>query len=192
MHDYSTSTLVCTDIVSIECLKIEKGSCIQLSHVELCKNLFQLLLQVWNILIQTWTQTMYVANLHVSECSYVLMYLGNNCVHAVVEGQISALSLFVQVASLGYDFADDDSNPFPVELSGQREDHGTSCAGEIAMVKNNGVCGVGVAYQSSITGGWMREWDEHNLQCYQMTVISWQGFAYLEKDLQQTFKRQWL
>ena len=61
--------------------------------------------------------------------------------------------IILQVRNLGYDYVDDDSNPFPIESSGQREDHGTSCAGEIAMVKNNGVCGVGVAYQSSITGG---------------------------------------
>ena len=72
--------------------------------------------------------------------------------HAVIQAHISVLALFVQAASLGYDYVDDDSNPFPIESSGQREDHGTSCAGEIAMVKNNGVCGVGVAYQSSITG----------------------------------------
>lgn len=69
-------------------------------------------------------------------------------------GVFQTFSIFIlQVRSLGYDYVDDDSNPFPIELSGQREDHGTSCAGEIAMVKNNGVCGVGVAYQSSITGG---------------------------------------
>ena len=96
-----------------------------------------LLLQVWNTLILTWTQTMYVDIYN----------------HAVIQAHISVLALFVQAASLGYDYVDGDSNPFPIELSGQREDHGTSCAGEIAMVKNNGVCGVGVAYQSSITGG---------------------------------------
>jgi len=32
------------------------------------------------------------------------------------------------------------------------EDHGTNCAGEIAMIKDNNICGVGVAYQSTITG----------------------------------------
>ena len=30
--------------------------------------------------------------------------------------------------------------------------HGTSCAGEIAMVHDNGVCGVGVAYNARIGG----------------------------------------
>ena len=30
--------------------------------------------------------------------------------------------------------------------------HGTRCAGEIAMAPNNGVCGVGVAYDAKIGG----------------------------------------
>ena len=58
----------------------------------------------------------------------------------------------MQVSNLGYDYLDNDGSPFPSEYYGQRDDHGTGCAGEIAMVKNNNVCGVGVAYQSSITG----------------------------------------
>ena len=30
--------------------------------------------------------------------------------------------------------------------------HGTRCAGEVAAVANNGVCGVGVAYNAKIGG----------------------------------------
>ena len=45
----------------------------------------------------------------------------------------------------------DRGNAFPGEEDGQRVSHGTSCAGIIAMEKNN-VCGVGVAYHASITG----------------------------------------
>ncbi len=50
---------------------------------------------------------------------------------------------------------DDDSHPFPVgdfERSCS-SDHGTCCAGVIAMNKSNDHCGVGVAYHSTITGG---------------------------------------
>ena len=48
---------------------------------------------------------------------------------------------------------DGDKDPFPPGPYGNCVgDHGTCCAGEIAMAKNNDVCGVGVAYQSSITG----------------------------------------
>lgn len=31
--------------------------------------------------------------------------------------------------------------------------HGTRCAGEVAAVANNGICGVGVAYNARIGGG---------------------------------------
>ena len=48
---------------------------------------------------------------------------------------------------------DSDGNPFPdVDGFGYRESHGTNCAGEIAMAKSNSHCGVGVAYNSRITG----------------------------------------
>lgn len=30
--------------------------------------------------------------------------------------------------------------------------HGTRCAGEVAAVANNGICGVGVAYDAKIGG----------------------------------------
>ena len=33
-----------------------------------------------------------------------------------------------------------------------RDNHGTSCAGIVAMVKSNNVCGVGIAYESQIAG----------------------------------------
>ena len=33
-----------------------------------------------------------------------------------------------------------------------RDNHGTSCAGIVAMAKSNGVCGVGIAYESEIAG----------------------------------------
>lgn len=54
--------------------------------------------------------------------------------------------------ALQFDFLDRDSNAFPVSIEGIRESHGTNVAGEVAMEKQNGVCGVGVAYNSFITG----------------------------------------
>ena len=38
-----------------------------------------------------------------------------------------------------------------IELS-QHSSHGTRCAGEVAAVANNSVCGVGVAYDANIGG----------------------------------------
>ena len=53
--------------------------------------------------------------------------------------------------SASWDFVSDDNNPTPSNYYGDEPDsHGTSCAGEIAMVKDNNKCGVGVAYESSI------------------------------------------
>ncbi|KAK7081334.1 Proprotein convertase subtilisin/kexin type 7 [Halocaridina rubra] len=49
-----------------------------------------------------------------------------------------------------YDINSDDSDPSPVK-NGERNEHGTRCAGEIAAVANN-VCGVGVAYRANISG----------------------------------------
>ena len=57
-----------------------------------------------------------------------------------------------QVQSLQYDFLRRNSFPFPATVDGERESHGTNVAGEVAMEKGNNICGVGVAYNSFITG----------------------------------------
>ncbi|TSK45824.1 Furin-1 [Bagarius yarrelli] len=51
-----------------------------------------------------------------------------------------------------YDVNDRDSDPQPryTQLNDNR--HGTRCAGEVAAAANNGVCGVGVAYNAKIGG----------------------------------------
>lgn len=54
-------------------------------------------------------------------------------------------------SSASWDFVDNDNDPTPTLYSGDEPDsHGTSCAGEIAMTKDNDKCGVGVAYKSKI------------------------------------------
>ncbi|XP_061670137.1 furin (paired basic amino acid cleaving enzyme) a [Syngnathoides biaculeatus] len=51
-----------------------------------------------------------------------------------------------------YDVNDGDSDPQPryTQLNDNR--HGTRCAGEVAAVANNAICGVGVAYNAKIGG----------------------------------------
>ena len=61
-------------------------------------------------------------------------------------------SIHHQVNDLDLDATGDSNSAFPGVVAGKREAHGTSCAGIIAMEKSNNKCGVGVAYQSSITG----------------------------------------
>lgn len=51
-----------------------------------------------------------------------------------------------------YDFNDNDNDPMPRYDFTNENKHGTRCAGEIAMAPNNGVCGVGVAYDAKIGG----------------------------------------
>ena len=48
-----------------------------------------------------------------------------------------------------YDYVDYDSNANPASAS---DSHGTSCAGEISMVRSNNWCGVGAAYDSEVAG----------------------------------------
>ncbi|XP_077518667.1 neuroendocrine convertase 1-like [Amblyomma americanum] len=51
-----------------------------------------------------------------------------------------------------YDFNDDDRDPFPRYDPQDLNNHGTRCAGEVAMTANNRNCGVGVAYEARIGG----------------------------------------
>ena len=44
---------------------------------------------------------------------------------------------------------DKDIDNFEIQDNGDNK-HGTRCAGEVAAVANNGVCGVGIAYNASI------------------------------------------
>ncbi len=47
---------------------------------------------------------------------------------------------------------DNDADPSPRYDPTNENKHGTRCAGEIAMVANNGFCGVGIAFNSKIGG----------------------------------------
>ncbi|GFU97873.1 neuroendocrine convertase 1 [Trichonephila clavipes] len=51
-----------------------------------------------------------------------------------------------------WDTNDNDSDPFPRYDESDSNNHGTRCAGEIAMTANNLKCGVGVAYNAKIGG----------------------------------------
>ncbi|XP_034032723.1 furin (paired basic amino acid cleaving enzyme) b [Thalassophryne amazonica] len=51
-----------------------------------------------------------------------------------------------------YDVNDGDDDPQPRYTQRNENRHGTRCAGEVAGAANNGVCGVGVAYNAKIGG----------------------------------------
>ena len=61
--------------------------------------------------------------------------------------------MFPQDIEASYDYFHDINDPTPDKYDGSNPDsHGTKCAGVIGMVKSNGYCGVGVAYESNIGG----------------------------------------
>ncbi|XP_073507267.1 proprotein convertase subtilisin/kexin type 4-like [Phyllobates terribilis] len=51
-----------------------------------------------------------------------------------------------------YDFNDDDPDPQPRYNPSDENRHGTRCAGEVAAVAHNDICGVGIAYNARIGG----------------------------------------
>lgn len=54
--------------------------------------------------------------------------------------------------SISYDLNSNDGDPTPRMTNPPRNIHGTRCAGEIAMVANNGKCGAGIAFRAKIGG----------------------------------------
>lgn len=55
-------------------------------------------------------------------------------------------------ARASYDFSSNDPYPYPRYTDDWFNSHGTRCAGEVSGARDNGVCGVGVAYDSMIAG----------------------------------------
>lgn len=49
-----------------------------------------------------------------------------------------------------YDLNDNDTDPMPA--MNEYNKHGTRCAGEVGMIANNGICGVGVAFGAKVGG----------------------------------------
>lgn len=53
-------------------------------------------------------------------------------------------------ASSSWDFSGNDPYPYPRWTANGFNSHGTRCAGEISAVADNGICGVGIAYNAKI------------------------------------------
>ncbi|XP_038073219.1 neuroendocrine convertase 2-like [Patiria miniata] len=51
-----------------------------------------------------------------------------------------------------FDYSSNDAFPYPRYTDDWFNSHGTRCAGEVSAVANNGICGVGIAYNSKIAG----------------------------------------
>ncbi|XP_074736084.1 furin isoform X3 [Strix uralensis] len=64
----------------------------------------------------------------------------------------SRLAREPQDPGASFDVNDQDPDPQPRYTQMNDNRHGTRCAGEVAAVANNGICGVGVAYNARIGG----------------------------------------
>ena len=73
------------------------------------------------------------------------------------------------MSAYSYNFIENISDPSPPSGSS----HGTACAGEIVMARDNNVCGVGVAYDASVAGKGNYTLSIHSLliYCYRSSFI---------------------
>ncbi|CAK9301518.1 unnamed protein product [Gordionus sp. m RMFG-2023] len=55
-------------------------------------------------------------------------------------------------AKASYDFSSNDPYPYPRYTDDWFNSHGTRCAGEVSAKRDNGICGVGIAYDSKVAG----------------------------------------
>eukprot|EP00731_Ephydatia_muelleri_P010782 Em0005g1368a len=85
--------------------------------------------------------------------AWIQGYTGCNVYVGVVDDGVECTHpdlLKNYIAPLGWNYLDGTSNPFPGETEGERDSHGTGCAGEVGMTKSNSYCGAGVAYNAGI------------------------------------------
>lgn len=59
----------------------------------------------------------------------------------------------MQDSTASYNYIEAVTDPSPSSLY---DSHGTSCAGEIGMARDNGYCGVGVAYNCKLGGAYLK------------------------------------
>lgn len=89
------------------------------------------------------------------ERAWALGYTGKNITTAIMDDGVDYMhpdlrNNFNSEAS--YDFSSNDPYPYPRYTDDWFNSHGTRCAGEISAARDNGICGVGVAYDSKIAG----------------------------------------
>ncbi|XP_784245.3 neuroendocrine convertase 2 isoform X1 [Strongylocentrotus purpuratus] len=80
-------------------------------------------------------------------------------------------------ANASYDFSSNDPLPYPRYTDDWFNSHGTRCAGEVSAVANNGVCGVGIAYNSKIAGIRMLD------QPYMTDIIEASSMSHLPQEV---------
>jgi proprotein convertase subtilisin/kexin type 2 len=89
------------------------------------------------------------------EKAWALGFTGKNITTAIMDDGVDYMHPDLRNnfnAEASYDFSSNDPYPYPRYTDDWFNSHGTRCAGEISAGRDNGVCGVGVAYDSKIAG----------------------------------------
>lgn len=82
-------------------------------------------------------------------------YTGKNVTTAIMDDGVDYMHLDLRDnynAKASYDFSSNDQFPYPRYTDDWFNSHGTRCAGEVASKRDNGICGVGIAYDSKVAG----------------------------------------
>ncbi|XP_017300410.1 neuroendocrine convertase 2 [Diaphorina citri] len=89
------------------------------------------------------------------EAAWAQGVTGRNITTAIMDDGVDYMHMDLKNnynAKASYDFSSNDPHPYPRYTDDWFNSHGTRCAGEVAAARDNGVCGVGVAYDSKIAG----------------------------------------
>ncbi|VDN08394.1 unnamed protein product [Thelazia callipaeda] len=89
------------------------------------------------------------------EKAWALGITGKNITTAIMDDGVDYMHPDLAMnfnARASYDFSSNDPFPYPRYTDDWFNSHGTRCAGEIAAARDNGICGVGVAYDSKVAG----------------------------------------
>lgn len=89
------------------------------------------------------------------EAAWSQGYTGKNVTTAIMDDGVDYMHLDLRDnynAKASYDFSSNDQFPYPRYTDDWFNSHGTRCAGEVASKRDNGICGVGIAYDSKVAG----------------------------------------
>lgn len=121
------------------------------------------------------------------EAAWAKGFTGKNVTTAIMDDGVDYMhpDLYDNFnAEASYDFSSNDPFPYPRYTDDWFNSHGTRCAGEIASKRDNGICGVGVAYDSKIAG--LRMLD----QPYMTDLIEANSMAY-KPELIDIYSASW-
>lgn len=93
-------------------------------------------------------------DLNVKE-AWALGYTGKNVTTAIMDDGVDYMHQDLRDnynAEASYDFSSNDQFPYPRYTDDWFNSHGTRCAGEVVSKRDNGICGVGIAYDSKVAG----------------------------------------